>query len=552
MYVRVKERATGKKSIQIVESIRTATQVRQKVIRHVGQAVTDREAEELKKLAESIIVEMKNEKQPVLPLFSPEDVYGRGPARREKEAVLQDTVKVKNLREEQRIIEGIGDVFGKLYDDLGFTYAIWGTKSDESWNATLKACVLARLANPVSKRRTAALLEEDYGIRVSLQKIYRMMDHLVERTDKIKTRIAHSTLSLLPERVNVLFFDVTTLYFESFETDELRDNGFSKDCKFKETQVVLALVTTTGGLPITYRLFPGDMYEGHTLIEMIGEIRKVYEVQNVVLVADRAMFSRENLDLMDGQGMRYIVAARLRKLPLTVREAILDSDDFIPCGVEGEIHWIKEFRYEGRRLIVSYNKTRASKDEKDRMRLIERLMKKVKAGKVNIRDVIPNSGTKRYLVLRDKQAVVNEEKIEQDTRWDGLHGVITNVPDDAPAQVLSRYRGLWQIEESFRISKHDLKMRPINHWTPDRIQAHILICFMAYTLARQAMYRMALQREPMSFDQIRNELLHVQSSIVRDISTGKRYILPSHTSAVQKSIYHVFGLKRSEVPRAMT
>ena len=101
---------------------------------------------------------------------------------------------------------------------------------------------MARLANPVSKRRTASLLEEDYGIKIPLEKIYKMMDHVSDRESDIKQQIATTTQSLFKEEVDVLFFDVTTLYFESFEADELRNFGFSKDCKFKETQVVLALV----------------------------------------------------------------------------------------------------------------------------------------------------------------------------------------------------------------------------------------------------------------------------------------------------------------------
>lgn len=547
MYVRIKDKPNGKKSIQIVEAYRQADKVRQKIIRHVGQAVTQREVDELKALAESIIVEMQNTRQPVLPLFAPEDVYGS----LGKAAEPDDTVKVGNLREEQRIVEGIGEVFGKLYDDLGLFDVIENTKKDEEWNAILKACVLARIANPQSKHRTASLLEEDYAIKIALGKIYRMMDHVAKQEDEIRSRIARSTLSLFQEQVDVLFFDVTTLYFESIDRDELREFGYSKDCKFKETQVVLALVTTTEGLPITYRLFPGNMYEGHTLITMISEIKKVYDVNNVMLVADRAMFSEDNLAFMEAEQIRYIVAARLRKLPKSMRESILNSDDCAPAVIENEFHWVKEFLHEDRRLVVSYSSSRAAKDAKDRSRLIERLLKKAKGNKVKVRDVIPNHGTKKYLVFNDKEASINEAKIEQDAQWDGLHGVITNVTDLTPSEILTRYRGLWQIEESFRISKHDLKMRPIHHWTPDRIRAHISICFMAYALARQAMYRTARQNQPMSFEQIRNELLHVQSSIVQDISTGKRYILPSHVSVSQQRLYHVFGLKRSDVPRCL-
>jgi hypothetical protein len=220
--------------------------------------------------------------------------------------------------------------------------------------------------------------------------------------------------------------------------------------------------------------------------------------------------------------------------------------------VEDEFHWVKEFDYRQRRLVISYSSKRAKKDAADRSRLIERLLKKVKDGKVKIKDVIPNYGTKKYLALRDKEAIVDESKIEQDALWDGLHGVISNTDELTPTQILSRYRALWSIEESFRLSKHDLRMRPIYHWTPDRISGHILICFIAYTLVRQAMYRVSRQHEPMSFEKIRNELLHAQASILIDTSTGKKYILPSKTSHVQKKLYRIFGLKRSEVPRPMT
>jgi len=237
---------------------------------------------------------------------------------------------------------------------------------------------------------------------------------------------------------------------------------------------------------------------------------------------------------------------------MELQREILDSEDFAPSVVDDDFHWVKEFCYAQRRLVVSYSSQRAKKDAADRSRLIERLMKKVKDGKVKIKEVIPNYGTKKYLVLRDKEACIDESKIEQDARWDGLHGVLANDDTLSPTEIISRYRGLWHIEESFRINKHDLKMRPVYHWTPERIRAHILICFIAYALVRQAMYRTARQYQPMSFEKIRNELLHAQVSILVDTATKKKYIMPSKTTAVQKKLYHIFGLKRSEVPRPMT
>ena len=548
MYVRTKQKPNGKTSVQIVESTRHADKVRQKIVRHVGQAVSEREVEELKRLAERIIIEMKNSRQPVLPCFSPEDIYGK----KVSQALSEEKVDIGGLREEQRIVEGIGDVFGRLYDDLGLRRVMGENRKDEAWNKILKACVLARIANPVSKHRTASMLEQDYGIRIPLQRIYRMMDRLVEREEEIKATIAGSSLGLFGGRVDVVFFDVTTLYFESVGQDELRDFGFSKDCKFNQTQVALALVTTAEGLPVTYRLFPGNIYEGHTLISMVEELKRVYEVENIVLVADRAMFSKDNLDAMDAEGIKYIVASRLRQLPRELKREILDAEDFTPSVVDDEFHWVKEFRCQDRRLVVSYSSQRARKDAADRRRLIERLVKKVKDGKVKIKDVLPNYGAKKYLVLRDKEACIDESKIQHDARWDGLHGVLTNDDELIPAEIISQYRRLWQIEESFRINKHDLKMRPIYHWTPERIRAHILICFIAYALVRQAMYRTARQYQSMSFEKIRNELLHAQASILVDTATKKKYLIPSKTTPIQKKLYHIVGLKRSEAPRPTT
>ena len=547
MFIRVKERPNNKKSVQIVETYRRADKVHQKILRHVGQAETEEEVEVLKNLAWSIIISLKNDRQPVLPLFSPEEIFTS-----QNKSPVPDDVKLNSLREEQRIIEGVNDIFGKLYSDLGFDQLLGIKKKDAERNSILKTVTIARVANPVSKRRTASLLEEDYGIKIPLEKIYRMMDIASRQEEDIKQKVCGSTFNLFSEKVDVLFFDVTTLYFESVVADELKDFGFSKDCKFKEVQVVLALVSTLSGMPITYELFPGDIYEGHTLIEMIKKLKNKYLIENILLVADRAMFNEKNLKMMEEEQIKYIVAARLKSLPKSLKQGIINDEDFQAGVIENELHWTKEYEYNERRLIVSYNNSRAKKDAADRQRLIDRLMKRCKNGKIKVKELISNYGTKKYLEVENSEAVINENKIEEDTCWDGLHGVISNIQKEESnggvEEILCRYRGLWQIEEAFRINKHDLKMRPIYHWTPERIKGHIIICFLAFTLVKQAMYRMKCQNMPMSFEQIRNELLHVQASLLVDVKTKKKYILPSHITLNQKRIYQVFGLKRSGVP----
>ncbi|MGI5830541.1 MAG: IS1634 family transposase [Bradymonadia bacterium] len=405
-------------------------------------------------------------------------------------------MSVKSTTEEQRIVTGIHDVYGNLYDNLGFGNILSGTRKDQDWNFILKNLVLARLANPDSQRRTASYLERDFGISIDINKLYQVMDHVYKQEERIKSQVARNTLDLFSQSVDLVFFDVSTLYFESFESDNLRNLGYSKDNKFKEVQVMLALVTTQYGLPISYFLFPGNTSETNTLLTAVETLRDKLKISHVTLVADRAMFCKENLALMEVNGISYIIACKLKSLKKSFQGQLL-NDEFHPEKVCNEQHWCKEYVYENRRIIVSYSKKRALEDAKDRERLVTRLLKKAKKAKtVSIKSIVTKRGSSEYLKLNETDDVtrddvtINEEEIAQDALWDGLHGVITNVTQEDASDILTQYRGLWQIEEAFRVNKHNLRMRPIYHWTEERIHAHICICFVAYSLAKYALYQL--------------------------------------------------------------
>lgn len=377
MWIRVKPRSNGKKSIQIVESHRRCDKITQKIIRHVGQAETEEEIDQMKKIAKSIINRLEQERSPSLPLFST-DI-----ANKESTDKIPDNVKLKDLQEEQRIITGIPDVFGKLFDDLGFNESILKTRRDAYWNKILKDCVIARLANPCSKRRTASLLEQDFGIRHNLDNIYKMLDYLFLNKERVKDIVSNNTLNLFGEKIVVLYFDVTTLYFESFKSDDLRDFGYSKDCKFKETQVVLSLITSKGGHPLGYELFPGNTSECKTLIKTVEFIKNKYNAIDVTLVADRAMFTDTNLSYLEDKGVKYVVAAKLKSLGKKDKDQIL-SNNYKADVLNNELIWFREQSYKNRRLIISYSNKRAKKDYADRLRLVERVLKKSKDNKIKI------------------------------------------------------------------------------------------------------------------------------------------------------------------------
>lgn len=546
MFIRQKKLSNkaGSVSVQIVESVRKSDKVSQSIVRHVGIGQTEDEISKLVDLAKSIKGRLEEERQPSLPLHSPEDLILK---KEVKSDGLPLFVDLKLLREEQRFNEGIPEVFGALYDQLGFD-KIFSGKYSVLNNAILKSCVLARLADPSSKLRTSELLENDFAIKLPVEKIYRMMTQLEAVSDHLLNKVKASTLDLFSNNINVLLYDVTTLYFESFTPDELRKFGFSKDCKFKETQLVLAMITTQEGLPVTYKVFPGNTQETKTLMPAIDELSREFSVENVDFAADRGMFSEENLINLEEKKIKYVVAAKLKNMSKKDKSDILA----IHAGSDGDQYKTLETTYKGRRLIVVYSPKRAAKDRADRARLVERIEKIAdKNGEVELKKLVNNSGTKKYLTFKnseDKSASINKTKILEEEKWDGIFGYITN--SSSPAEdIISRYKNLWVIEESFRINKNDLKIRPIFHFKGSRIKAHLDICFLAYALARQIMYRCKTQaNEAPSFRVIRNELLAVQASLLVDTKTKNRYVIPSKASSLAKSLYKMLGLKRSTTP----
>ena len=510
------------------------------VVANLGRAKNESELQQLERVGKAKIISALNERSPAIPSL---EEARHSPSDRESDSFA---VNINDIREERRISVGVEEVIGQAYSQLDFDGLIKGSRKDDDWNATLKATVLARIFDPSSKRRTSLEGLADMGKSIAPEKIYRMMDRLIPFEQEIKQQIFQSAMSLLDFQVDVLFFDVTTLYFESFEEDDLRQTGFSKDAKFKETQVVLALVTNNRGIPLTYEVFAGKKHEGSTLIEIVKKLKASYQIKSVVMVADRAMFSEQNLAFMDEENIKYIVAAKLRSLNQEKKTKILS----VPRAEE---NWTHELELGARRLITSYSVDRAKKDSSQRDKIINKLMKKIKDGKLQVSQLISNAGTKKYIKTDGAQAGLASDKIERDRQWDGLHGVITNFkPEEMSAsEVLEKYKGLWKIEEVFRINKTDLKIRPIYHFKSERIRAHILICFIAYTLT--AFVRELLQRSniKLSTRELRRELAKREISILKDKKTQKRYYVPSALTEKQRLIYQAFNLSTASTVVAL-
>jgi transposase len=580
MFVRTKTTANSpRKSVQVVESYRVGDKIKQKIVRYLGIAVNDREEAELRRMGEVYIKEYEESLQPTF--FSleaaSEDSSSPVTVIEQAEQALPDEhlVNLTDCRNKEVIVEGYADIFKSLFEECGLSKIFGIGKTGVSKTNTLLATVIGRIARPSSKLSTSAWVKANLGKTISEDRIYRLMDKLYDKIEKIQQLVAAKTLALFDNKINVMLYDVTTLYFESFTEDDLRKSGFSKDNKFKETQIVLGLATTVEGLPLWYDVFDGKTCEGKTFLDSLEKFSKLAKPSEIVVIADRGMYSKINISDLEAKGYKYVIGAKLKNMSASQKEAILNVDSYAAINSSLKTRIFEEFgkssqaKKTGQTLVVALSEKRAKKDASDRQRLIDRAKKLLdKTGKVNANKLFNNAGTKKYLMKVGKSAIeykINQDKIDKEAQWDGLFGVITNIQNIkniavdensnhgnsvAVTQILDYYKSLWRIEESFRISKHDLEFRPIYHFKEKRIRAHIAICYMSYALIRRLEYKIKKQQQGavLSVAQIRDALQGVYSTIIHDTKTGKHYKFPKDISPTAKKIYTTMGIKRELVP----
>jgi len=270
---------------------------------------------------------------------------------------------------------------------------------------------------------------------------------------------------------------MTTLYFEASDEDDLRKTGFSKDGRPQNPQIFIGLLVGLGGYAIGYDIFEGNSYEGHTLIPFLEKMEQRFKPGKLVVIADSGLLLNNNIAALETNGYEYILGARLKNESGRIKAEILQH-----TFSDGDTTSIT--KDERTRLIVNYSTTRASKDEYNRKRGLTRLEKQVRAGKLT-KSNINNRGYNKYLKLSGEVSIeIDCEKYNQDKVWDGLKGYVTNTRL-TDAAVMENYKNLWHIEKAFRMSKTDLRIRPIFHRLRNRIEAHICIAFTAYCIYKE-------------------------------------------------------------------
>ncbi len=313
---------------------------------------------------------------------------------------------------------------------------------------------------------------------LDIDAIYRFLDKFSNKLKDQVEQIAFAhTLKVLQGNISIVFYDMTTIYFEASDEDDLRKTGFSKDGKHQNPQIYIGLLVGLGGYAIGYDIFEGNTYEGHTLIPFIEKISKKFNLNKPVVVADAGLLSNDNIKALEEMDYEYIISARLKNESKKIKKQILKKQ-----LSDGQMMKIK--KKDNIRLIVTYATNRAFKDEYNRKRGLQRLEKQIKAGKLT-KSSINNRGYNKYLKLKgDVSIEIDYEKFNNDKSWDGLKGYITNAKLN-DKQIVENYKNLWHIEKAFRMSKTDLRIRPIYHRLKHRIEAHICISFTAYCIYKE-------------------------------------------------------------------
>ena len=475
MFVKKKSNRSGTTSVVVAEKIN------KRYREHITIGISSDESV-IKQFVEKGKVWISNYQRK----FSPElDLFGseKEAQTNEKEHVLQLLNHIENI-----LLNGTELILDRVFNKIGFNQI-----EDEIF----RKLVQSRLSYPGSKSATVEYLKNHFDEDFNLTKIYRYLDKLNHtQRDKIQDISVIHTQQLLGGQIVVMFYDVTTLYFETDKEDDLRKTGFSKEGRHSNPQIILGLLISIDGDPLAYCIHEGNKYEGHTMLPVVKEFVNKYQLDDFVVVADSGLMTEDNLTEMEENGYQYIIGARIKSEAKSIKQWILSQPKV-------DLQMIELDKGGSRRLLVGYTEDRAKKDAYNRQKGVKRLEKLYKRGLLT-KEHINKRGYNKFLKIENNIAVsINYDKIDEDMQWDGLKGYLTNTKLSVK-QIYTAYHNLWNMENAFRISKSKIEIRPIFHFTRKRIEAHICICFVALKMYKELERVLKQTNINMSVDKVLN------------------------------------------------
>jgi hypothetical protein len=523
MYFRRKT-SGGRAYLQIVESRREGDQVRQQVIATLGRYEDLKASGQLERLLRS------------------------GARFAEQAMVLGALDDDTAARIATRRI-GPALVFERLWEETGCRAVIeelsGGRKHGFALERAVFLTVLHRLFGGGSDR-AADRWREDYAVAgtdgLDLHHLYRAMAWLGEelpakeqdgRTpfaprclkDVVEERLFDHRRDLLT-RLDLVFMDTTSLYFEGAGGQTLGRHGYSKDHRPDLRQMILAVVIDGDGRPVCSEMWPGNTADVTTLIPVIERLRRRFAIARVCVVADRGLISAETLAELEARRLLYILGVRERTDKL-VRELVLDDPaPFVPLVMSKRGKQVdyeaKAVMLAGRRYIVCRNHQEAQKDAADRISILAALERQLAKGD---KALVGNTGYRRYLkTISDEHFAIDAAKVEEEKKFDGIFVLRTNT-DLNPLEAMLCYKHLWTVEQTFRTAKHLLATRPIFHKLDETIRGHVFCSFLALVLKKALDDRIAAVGRAGSWPEIIADLDSLtETEIEHD---GKRFVARS-------------------------
>jgi transposase len=484
---------------------------KKKLVKHIGTAQHELDIEVLAVRAEQALAEL----------------------RRGEQVALQLTVREPSSR-----LQRVGEYWQLAEASLGSLYDRLGIAADLPF---LRLMAIARIVFPKSKLQTASFLSTSFATPCNEDQLYRAMDILSARQTAVLKQVRSYTATTYPAALGYVLYDVTTLYFETDQEDEdkykkeghvqpgLRKKGYSKDHRGDLPQVVLGLAVNELGMPLSYQLHSGNTYEGYTLLGGIDATLDVLSETELTVVADAGMLSDKNLLALEERGLHYVVGARLKSLSAANQTKVLGLD-FTKQKIQG-------LEINKRRLIVSYSATRAARAKSLRDKSVARLERLIAKG-----TAVRKHG---YLDFSIKDAPkLNQAAIDSSVKWDGIKGYITNrtKTEMRASKVIEHYTGLFRVEQSFRLYKSDVRVRPTFHYKPERIEAHVVICMLALTVIR--ILEQEVRPLGLTIDQAIQEISSAKAAIV-SMGSQEYVVPPAYTPQQTKILRATEGRART-------
>lgn len=342
--------------------------------------------------------------------------------------------------------------------------------------------------------------------------------------------------------LDLVFFDTTSLYFEGEGGETLGQRGHSRDHRPDLKQMVVGAVIDSKGKPVCCEMWPGNTADVTSLIPVIERIRSRFHIGRFCIVADRGMISAETLNELGKREIPYILGTRMRKVKEIKEEVLSRQGRYREVRPEGTLSKdpaplkVKEVSLNGNRYIVCLNPRQARKDAQDRQAILGSLEEKIRTGP---KGLIGNKGYRKYLRIDRGSVSIDQDKVEEESRFDGKWVLITNTNFSADTVAL-KYKELWQVEQVFKDVKSVLETRPVYHQRDENIKGHVFCSFLALVLRKELDRRLKEAGHTFEWSDIKQDLKSLQEVVIED--KGKSLALRTECVGTCGKVFQAVGV----------